>query len=114
MWTEAIAGLCAIAAYFYKQIVPSDQQHLGNLNHAQKSTIYKEDYWPEHGYADLPAGLTHYYLLGPKDGKKVVFVHGISSPPPTVAGFLDKLARDGHRVLCYGNQFLIRIIWSWI
>jgi hypothetical protein len=99
--TITIAVLSVIvAAYYFK--VPGDHHDLGNLHQSPKGP-FPQDFWPEHGYVELAHGPTHYYLLGPKDGKKLVFVHGITSPPPTIATFLEKLAAKGYRVLCYGN-----------
>jgi hypothetical protein len=96
--TVAVLGL----AYYFT--VPGDHEELGNLRHATKPGPFKEDFWPEHGYVDLGSGKTHYYLLGPADGQKLVFVHGITSPPPTISSFLERLASKGYRVLCYGTH----------
>jgi pimeloyl-ACP methyl ester carboxylesterase len=90
------------AFYGYRRIVPSDFGFIGTLHDsAYEPTIYKEDFWPEHGYADLPHGRTHYYLVGPKDGRKVVFVHGILPTPPASKVMLEALAERGYRILCY-------------
>ena len=41
---------------------------------------FREDAWPEHGYVNLGNGETHWYMLGPVDGERLVFVHGMGSP----------------------------------
>ncbi|KAJ3261759.1 hypothetical protein HK103_004710 [Boothiomyces macroporosus] len=96
----AVAGLLAYLSYRY--IVPTDAQFMGSLKLSKKKPVhFNEDYWPEHGYIDLPQGKTHYYLIGPKDGIKVVFVHGLGTPPPALSGFLDQLAEKGFRILTF-------------
>jgi pimeloyl-ACP methyl ester carboxylesterase len=99
----AIIGIASTAAiYSYLKMVPSDYGFSSNLEyHPSKTLVYKPDFWPEHGYADLPNGKTHYYLIGPEDGKKVVFVHGILPTPPACYNFLNSLAEKGYRILCY-------------
>ncbi|KAJ3314138.1 hypothetical protein HDV04_000910 [Boothiomyces sp. JEL0838] len=96
----AVAGLLAYLSYRY--IVPTDTQFMGSLKLSKKKPVhFNDDYWPEHGYIDLPQGKTHYYLIGPKDGIKVVFVHGLGTPPPALSGFLDQLAEKGFRILTF-------------
>lgn len=65
----------------------------------QPSDIYPEQSWPG-GYVNLPYGKTHYYLMGPENGQKVLFVHGISTPAPFFRTFIDLLATK-YLVLCY-------------
>jgi hypothetical protein len=45
------------AVYGYHIIVPSD---CGLKPGLKRGCL---NFWPEHGYADLPNGKTHYYLL---------------------------------------------------
>jgi pimeloyl-ACP methyl ester carboxylesterase len=95
----ALIGITAIALVVgYNKLIPSDTEPLGSL---PPNNLYKPDFWPEHGYADLPNGKTHYYLLGPKTGPRIVFVHGILTPPVALHSFLNALAQKGFRVLCY-------------
>jgi hypothetical protein len=98
----ALLTALAVAVGVYYTIVPGDDEELGTLKDSKVPGPFREDFWPEHGYFELSHGKTHYYLLGPKDGKKLVFVHGITSPPPTISCFLEKLAAKGYRLLCYG------------
>ncbi|KAI8897338.1 Alpha/Beta hydrolase protein [Globomyces pollinis-pini] len=98
----ALTGSLLTMFGLYKYYLPSDTGNLGSLKDT-KSTIvtFKEDHWPEHGYVDLPYGKTHYYFIGPKNGKRLVFVHGISTPAPCLPRLFDILASKGYRILCY-------------
>ncbi|KAF9922166.1 hypothetical protein FBU30_007769 [Linnemannia zychae] len=62
---------------------------------------YPEDYYPGGEYADLSYGETHYFLFGPEDGKKIVFVHGLSTPTSVYDGVARHMAANGCRVLLY-------------
>ncbi|KAJ7186138.1 Alpha/Beta hydrolase protein [Mycena filopes] len=63
--------------------------------------IYPEDWLEEGGYVDLPMGRTRYWLRGPKSGKKIVLVHGLSIPAIVWAPLVPPLADAGYRVLVY-------------
>jgi len=41
------------------------------------------------------------YEIGPEDGRKVLLIHGISTPSPALAPIAEKLAAKGCRVLFY-------------
>ncbi|KAG0294846.1 hypothetical protein BGZ96_000335 [Linnemannia gamsii] len=62
---------------------------------------YPEDYYPGGEYAELSYGETHYFLFGPEDGKKIVFVHGLSTPASVYNGVVRHMAANGCRVLLY-------------
>ncbi|KAL2913245.1 hypothetical protein HK105_207247 [Polyrhizophydium stewartii] len=106
-WTLLSAGVAAAAGtavlLAYWMHVPSDHGELGNLADVSMESPYNEKFWETSAYADLPLGKTHYFLLGPPDGKKVVFVHGISCPGPCFPTFFNKLAERGYRVLVYDH-----------
>lgn len=57
----------------------------------------------EEGRHDLttPYGNIRYYEVGPKDGKKILLVHGISTPSPAWKFIVPALTQAGYRVLCY-------------
>ena len=97
----SILAVSAIVFSIYYLKVPKDHTELGNLSSSITKGPFVQDFWPEHGFVDLAYGKTHYYFIGPKNGRKLIFVHGISSPPPTIASFLEKLASKGYRILCY-------------
>lgn len=62
---------------------------------------YPADVLP--GGADLvtPYGIIRYYEFGPEDGKKLLLVHGISTPSPAWSLIAPHLVKAGYRVLCY-------------
>ncbi|KAI8924126.1 Alpha/Beta hydrolase protein [Entophlyctis helioformis] len=94
----------AAVLYAYNKMVPARNVAMGNLaDVTDASSPFKEDFWPSSAYVDLPFGKTHYYLLGPEDGKKVVFVHGITSPGSCYPSFINALVESGHRVLVYDH-----------
>ncbi|KAJ8323456.1 hypothetical protein BDV3_007025 [Batrachochytrium dendrobatidis] len=104
--TLLLTGLCLTVAfvYIYRKVVPHDHQPLGNLADVKSShTIYKEKFWDSSAYADLPFGKTHYFLIGPEDGEKIVFVHGISCPGACFPSFMNALAKKGYRILIYDH-----------
>ncbi|KAI8995580.1 alpha/beta-hydrolase [Trametes punicea] len=65
--------------------------------------MYPEDLFPngERNYAQLPHGRVRYWILGPTEGKKVVLIHGISTPAITWKEVAPYLAAHGSRVLVY-------------
>ncbi|KAJ7021869.1 Alpha/Beta hydrolase protein [Mycena alexandri] len=63
--------------------------------------IYPENWLEEGGYVDLPMGRTRYWLRGPKSGKKIVLIHGLSIPALVWAPLVPQLVDAGHRVLLY-------------
>ncbi|KAF9336437.1 hypothetical protein BG006_008718 [Podila minutissima] len=65
------------------------------------SSAYPEDYYPGGGYAELTFGETHYFMFGPEEGKKVVFVHGLSTPASVWSKVARHMATSGCRVLLY-------------
>ncbi|KAJ1330544.1 hypothetical protein BSLG_009306 [Batrachochytrium salamandrivorans] len=92
------------AVYAYRLLVPQDHQRLGSLSDIKTAAAtYKEKFWESSAYADLPFGKTHYFLLGPVDGEKLVFVHGISCPGPCFPSFMNDLANRGYRILVYDS-----------
>ncbi|KAG0084926.1 hypothetical protein BGZ92_009454 [Podila epicladia] len=65
------------------------------------SSAYPEDYYPGGDYAELSFGETHYFMFGPEEGKKVVFVHGLSTPASVWSKAARHMANSGCRVLLY-------------
>lgn len=96
--------LLASILFMYMKIVPPNNIELGSLGDVLLDSPYKEDFWSESGYVDLPFGKTHYYFIGPKDGIRIVFVHGISTPAPCFPTYMELLASKGFRILTYGNE----------
>lgn len=88
--------LAAIAAYRF--VVPAHSAKLLDLVPSQ--VLPKKPVGWE-SLECLKPYKTQYYLFGPKDGIKVLFIHGISTPASMVKSFLDRLALSGFRVLAY-------------
>ncbi|KAG0209526.1 hypothetical protein BGX33_005475 [Mortierella sp. NVP41] len=62
---------------------------------------YPEDYYPGGEFANLSFGETHYFVFGPESGKKIVFVHGLSTPASVYSKVARHFADNGCRVLLY-------------
>ena len=83
-------------------IVPSHRHEMGNLSHVDASS-WQGEHWPLSLTADStsPFGTTRFTLLGPKNGPKLVFIHGITASACTFPAFIQGLADAGFRVLVY-------------
>jgi alpha/beta superfamily hydrolase len=62
---------------------------------------YKYSLYEGGSVLQTPYGKLRYYELGPEDGKRVLLIHGISTPCPVWQRLIPKLVESGHRVLCY-------------
>ncbi|CDU24097.1 related to 2-hydroxy-6-oxo-6-phenylhexa-2,4-dienoate hydrolase [Sporisorium scitamineum] len=62
---------------------------------------YPADVLPNGADLDTPYGTIRYYEFGPEDGKKLLLVHGISTPSPAWSLIAPHLVKAGYRVLCY-------------
>ncbi|KAG9317931.1 Alpha/Beta hydrolase protein [Chiua virens] len=63
--------------------------------------VYPEDYYHGGSYALLPRGRTRYWLIGPKQGPRVVLIHGLSIPAIIWKDVAPVLASHGYNVLLY-------------
>ncbi|KAJ7627938.1 alpha/beta-hydrolase [Mycena polygramma] len=66
--------------------------------------VYSEDFMEGGAYVQLPMGrasAVRYWLIGPTNGKKIVLIHGISTPALAFARIAPILADAGYRVLLY-------------
>lgn len=52
---------------------------------------------------ETPYGTIQVYEAGPHDGRRVLFVHGISTPCIALANIAARLAEDGCRVMLFGT-----------
>ena len=91
-----------VLAFLWFMIVPSHKHEMGNLSHVDVST-WKGDHWEKSstGDSNSPFGTTRYTLLGPKNGPRLVFIHGITASACTFPVFIQGLANAGFRVLVY-------------
>ncbi|KAF9276798.1 hypothetical protein BGZ68_009752 [Mortierella alpina] len=101
--SAALAGLGA--RKIYRSITAERGLSLPSLravaHRSGKNCAYPEDYFPGGAYAELSFGETHYFLFGPDNGKKVVFIHGLSTPASVYSKVARDMAENGHRVLLY-------------
>ncbi|KAF2834308.1 alpha/beta-hydrolase [Patellaria atrata CBS 101060] len=59
---------------------------------------------------DTPYGRMRCYEFGPADGRKVLFLHGISTPSIALAQVAEELVESGCRVLLMGEDFPLRLL----
>ncbi|CAO1623622.1 unnamed protein product [Sympodiomycopsis kandeliae] len=62
---------------------------------------YPHDVLPGGAWLQTPLGRIRYYEFGPEDGKKVLLVHGITTPTPVWKSVAPQLAKAGYRVLTF-------------
>jgi hypothetical protein len=69
----------------FKAVVPADNAELGTLEeldakrqHGDPPLSYPKNFFGTSRFALLPAGKTHYFMIGPEKGERVVLVHGIT------------------------------------
>lgn len=54
---------------------------------------------------DSPFGSIRVYEFGPRDGEKVLLIHGISTPSIALTDLAHKLVGRGRRVMLFGGSF---------
>ncbi|KAK3806468.1 MAG: Alpha/Beta hydrolase protein [Benniella sp.] len=106
--TTIATSLVVAAAMGAYKVFKSSTAHQGSALPSLKSVArdipdiaYPEDYYPGGQYVELSFGETHYFLFGPEDGKKIVFVHGLSTPASMYNAVARHMANNGCRVLLY-------------
>ncbi|KAF3133439.1 hypothetical protein TWF703_006978 [Orbilia oligospora] len=84
-------------------IIPSPEKTLlPNLSqNEQASLAYHPDSLPGGRWLQTPTGRLRVYEFGPEDGKRVLFVHGISTPSIVARDLLLSLAARGCRVMVF-------------
>jgi pimeloyl-ACP methyl ester carboxylesterase len=95
-----LLSLAVLLTAIYYAIIPSESIHLGSLEKIQ-SQEYPADVFDENGFVELSHGKTKFYFIGPKEGKRVLFIHGIGSTAPLMKMFLNSLGDKGYRVLAF-------------
>jgi hypothetical protein len=63
---------------------------------------YPPDAIPGGRDVDTPYGSIRVYEWGPEDGKRVILLHGISTPSIALAGLANRLVKKGCRVMLFG------------
>jgi pimeloyl-ACP methyl ester carboxylesterase len=102
--TVALLSLARTVLYPWRpQIIkgPLDTQ-LAKLSAAQtKALLYTPDQFPGARDVKTPYGSIHVFEFGPEDGRKVLLIHGISTPCITLTAIAEELASKGCRVMLY-------------
>jgi len=84
------------------KIIQSPRKFLELLSAQQLDTIpYPPDALPGARDIDTPYGNIRVYEWGPEDGRKVLFIHGISTPCIAFAGMARLLVEKGCRVMLF-------------
>jgi hypothetical protein len=66
---------------------------------------YPPNFLPGERDVNSPYGTIRVYEWGPEDGRKVLFIHGLSTPAPALRIVADTLAQRGCRVMVLGRFF---------
>ena len=75
---------------------------LPNLSEQEKADLpYPEDALPGSRDVSSPYGSTRVYEWGPESGRKVLLVHGISTPCIALGGIAQELVDRGCRVMLF-------------
>ncbi|EXJ96097.1 hypothetical protein A1O1_01223 [Capronia coronata CBS 617.96] len=84
-------------------IIPSPRTtRLPKLSEEEKSQLpYPPDVLPGARDVDTPYGTIKVYEFGPEDGRKVLLVHGISTPAISLGGVAHGLVDHGCRVMLF-------------
>ena len=69
----------------------------------QRNLPYPPDVLPGARDVDSPYGSIRVYEFGPEKGRKVLLLHGVSTPCLSLAGVAQKLADRGCRVMLFGT-----------
>ncbi|KAG0224630.1 alpha/beta-hydrolase [Mortierella sp. GBAus27b] len=103
--TVAVSTVVAALGVYsvHRSLTAQRGSTLPSLRAVDRSALdaYPEDYYPGGQYAELSFGETHYFMFGPEDGKKIVFVHGLSTPASIFSSVARHMANSGCRVLLY-------------
>ena len=85
-------------------VIPSPRTTLlPYLSETQLTNLpYPPDIFPGARDVETPYGVMRVYEWGPRDGRKVVLVHGDSTPAPIFLPMAKELVPNGCRVLLYG------------
>ncbi|KAK7755283.1 hypothetical protein SLS62_002788 [Diatrype stigma] len=76
--------------------------YIPGLSRAEREKVaYTPDYYPGARDVATPYGNIHVYEFGPEDGRKVLFIHGISTTCMTMQEIARPLAEKGCRVMLF-------------
>lgn len=86
-----------------EQTAPSARATLLTKISAEEASAldYPPDALPGGRYVDSPYGIIRVYEWGPEDGRKVLFVHGITTPCIALGALAQGLVDKGCRVMLF-------------
>lgn len=89
-----------------RRTIPSPRTSLSpSLSHGQRPQLpYPPDIFPGARDVDSPYGVMRVYEWGPEDGRKVVMIHGDTTPAPMLGPIAKALVERGCRVLLLGER----------
>ena len=107
------ASVAAAISYLYlgtlnsnrNDIVDSPLTWIRSLTRAEQDSLpYPPDALP--GARDVKSsyGSIRVYEWGPEEGRRVLFIHGISTPGIALASIAEQLANSGCRVMVFGRS----------
>jgi hypothetical protein len=74
-----------------------------NLSQEERDALpYPLDMFPGGRDVETPYGSIRVFEWGPEDGRKVLFVHGISTPAMSLGALAEELVKKGCRVMLFG------------
>lgn len=87
-----------------RRAIPSPRDTLlPSLSNSQAAGLpYPPDFLPGARDADTPYGVMRIYEWGPDDGRKVIMIHGDTTPGPMLGPIAQDLAKAGSRVMVFG------------
>lgn len=105
----AAIGVCSVLRSVYLTTEPSSviESPLSNIKatlskREQEKLPYPPDALPGARDVSTPYGSIRVYEWGPEDGRKVLLVHGISTPCIALLNVADELVDQGCRVMLFG------------
>ncbi|KAK5012107.1 hypothetical protein LTR39_004312, partial [Cryomyces antarcticus] len=96
-------SLSSLYSPTHPDVLPSPRKSLlPTLSRTEIAELpYPPDVFPGARDVDSPYGTIRVYEWGPEDGRKVLFIHGISTPCIAFAGMAEKLVEKGCRVMLF-------------
>jgi hypothetical protein len=113
MATAAATAVASLASLGLRKLWPKDQKIIPGPLTTAIPNMSKEDlkgiaYQPDHfpGARDVvtPYGNIRVYEFGPEDGRKVLFIHGISTSCMTLSDIAMPLSLKGCRVMLFVSR----------
>ncbi|KAI8619498.1 Alpha/Beta hydrolase protein [Chytriomyces sp. MP71] len=106
MTFEVLCLVLVLLFLWHYLVVPTDSFSLGSLstatNAAQRELVSRVYPAPaKESMASLSQGITHFFIRGPKHGKRLVLVHGISVTGDIFPQVIQQLNDKGFLVLSY-------------